>query len=168
MHRLSTPVLVLAVALCVPAHAGNDEASPSADSRSNVHDRKMASAKTARSPSVRTDETAAIVTSGTVQSKQIVTASRVLVGRADCEFNQTVSVTRVDGAPGHFNVSFKNQNYPMVPEETTTGAVRLADPQSGMIWLQIPAKSMLLNRKTGQRIVDECVHAEQRASAESV
>ena len=30
------------------------------------------------------------------------------------------------------------------------------------MWLQIPSKSMLMNSKIGQRMVDSCTHAEQR------
>jgi hypothetical protein len=52
-----------------------------------------------------------------------------------------------------------------VPEETTTGAVRLEDRRAGIVWLQIPAKSMLMNAKIGQRMADGCLHAEQRATA---
>ena len=53
----------------------------------------------------------------------------------------------------------------MVPEETTTGAVRLEDKKAGIVWLQIPAKSMLMNSKIGQRMADSCLHEEQRVAA---
>jgi hypothetical protein len=56
----------------------------------------------------------------------------------------------------------------MVPEETSTGAVRLFDKKAGVVWLQIPAKSMLLNTRAGQRLVDRCTHAEQRAAVGAV
>ena len=55
----------------------------------------------------------------------------------------------------------------MVPESTPTGAVRLEDKKAGVVWLQIANKSMLMNAKVGQRMVDACQHAEQRAFAES-
>jgi hypothetical protein len=32
------------------------------------------------------------------------------------------------------------------------------------VWIQIPAKSMLLNGKIGQRMVDSCTQTQQRAS----
>ena len=87
-----------------------------------------------------------------------------MTGNAQCEFNQTVAVHPLDGKPGHFKVSFKNVTYTMVPQETTTGAVRLEDKRAGMVWIQIPAKSMLLNSKIGQRMVDSCTQSQQRAS----
>jgi len=100
----------------------------------------------------------------TVSPSQLEIAKRVLQGDAQCEFNQQVAVRAIDGKPGHFNVSFKNVSYTMVPQETTTGAVRLEDKRAGVIWIQIPSKSMLLNSKVGQRMVDSCATSQQRAS----
>jgi hypothetical protein len=97
---------------------------------------------------------------------QLEAASRVYLGAARCEFNQTVSLSAVDGRPGHFRLGYKNASYTLVPQETTTGAVRLEDTKAGIVWLQIPAKSMLMNARLGQRVLDGCMHAEQRAAAE--
>ncbi len=94
---------------------------------------------------------------------QLDAASRVLTGTAECEFNQKVSLTALAGQPGHFKLGYKQASYTVVPQETTTGAVRLEDRKAGIVWLQIPAKSMLMNAKVGQRLVDGCTHAEQRA-----
>jgi hypothetical protein len=95
---------------------------------------------------------------------QMNVSMRVLTGDADCEFNQKVMVNAVEGKPGHFSVGFKKVVYRMVPEETSTGAVRLEDKKAGVVWLQIPTKSMLMNAKIGQRMVDACTHSEQRAA----
>ena len=94
---------------------------------------------------------------------QLAAAMRVNRGDAQCEFNQTVSVRPHPQRAGVFLVSFKNITYTMVPEPTSTGAVRLEDRRAGVIWLQIPTKSMLMNSKIGQRMVDACTHGEQRA-----
>jgi hypothetical protein len=99
-----------------------------------------------------------------VSPTQLEIASRVLTGDARCDLNQQVSVRPIDGNPGHFKVSFKNVTYTMVPQETTTGAVRLEDKRAGVVWIQIPAKSMMLNSKIGQRMVDGCATSQQRAS----
>ena len=103
-----------------------------------------------------------------VSDAQLGIAARVLTGSAQCEFNQTVNVDMVREQPGYFKVSFKNQHYLMAPEETTTGAVRLVDQKAGVVWLQIPVKSMLLNARAGQRLVDDCTQAEQRAALQAV
>ena len=93
---------------------------------------------------------------------QLEAANRVLTGSADCEFRQTVQLTAIDGRAGHFKLVFGKLSYTLVAQETTTGAVRLEDRKAGVVWLQIPTKSMLLNAKVGQRMVDSCVHEQQR------
>jgi hypothetical protein len=103
-------------------------------------------------------------TAEAVSANQLAIAQRVHTGKADCEFSQSVSVDPVPNQPGHFKVGYKSASYTMVPEETTTGAVRLQDKRAGVMWLQIANKSMLMNSKIGQRMVDSCVHAEQRSN----
>jgi hypothetical protein len=93
---------------------------------------------------------------------QLEAASHVLTGAAACEFDQSVQLTAIDGQPGHFRLVFGKLSYTLVAQETTTGAVRLEDRKAGVVWLQIPAKSMLLNARVGQRMVDSCVHDRQR------
>jgi hypothetical protein len=106
-------------------------------------------------------------TAEAISNNQLDIATRVLTGRANCEFSQHVTVEPLTGRPGTFAVAYKNATYTMVPEETTTGAVRLFDKKAGVMWLQIPAKSMLMNHKIGQRMVDSCTHSEQRVAVES-
>lgn len=98
-----------------------------------------------------------------LSADQISTAQRVLVGQSRCEFDQSVNVAAVPNHQGWFNVEFKGKSYLMAPEATSTGAVRLEDKKNGMMWLQIANKSMLMNSKIGQRMVDNCVHPSQRA-----
>lgn len=98
-----------------------------------------------------------------LSAEQLSTADRVLVGQSSCEFDQSVNVAPVPDRKGHFHVQYKGKTFDMVPEATTTGAVRLEDKKNGMMWLQIANKSMLMNSKIGQRMVDNCVHPSQRA-----
>lgn len=103
-----------------------------------------------------------------ISDAQLTVADRVLTGDAACEFGQQVSVQPIAGHPGHFKVQHKKAVYTMVPEDTSTGAVRLEDKKAGMVWLQIPSKSMLMNARVGQRVVDGCMHPEQRAAVSAV
>lgn len=94
---------------------------------------------------------------------QMAAAQQVYLGTAECEFKQNVHLSAIEGKPGHFELKHKKARYTLTPEPTSTGAIRLEDRQAGMVWLQIPAKSMLLNARQGRREVDGCMHAEQRA-----
>lgn len=167
MRRIAT--LSLALACCATLPAWAQQAAPAANA-------KTAKAKPAPRPATPREElksealglALAIQTTEAINEAQLEIASRVLTGRADCEYNQTVDVTRVAEKPGLFVVRFKEASYFMVPEETTTGAVRLTDARSGAVWLQIPVKSMLLNSRAGSRYVDRCMHSEQRAAVDAV
>lgn len=107
-------------------------------------------------------------TTEAINAAQLDISARVLTGKATCEYNQAVDVDAVEGQPGYFRVKFKNVVYTMVPEETTTGAVRLLDRKASVMWLQIPVKSMLMDNRAGHRLVDMCTHAEQRAAVAAV
>lgn len=98
-----------------------------------------------------------------LSEEQMAVAPRVHHGDVPCEFNQKVSITPHPDQPGRFHLRFGKMVYNMAPEPTTTGAVRLEDKKAGVVWLQIPTKSMLMNSKIGQRMVDACVHPAQMA-----
>jgi hypothetical protein len=92
---------------------------------------------------------------------QLDAATRVYTGKAACDAGQSVDLAAVPGRPGHFTLQHKKAKYALVPEETTTGAVRLEDKKAGIVWIQIPSKSMLMNSKIGQRVADGCKHPQQ-------
>jgi hypothetical protein len=159
MNRILASAL-LSISLTT-AHAGaaDKPAAPSAKA-ARPTTRKAATHKTAPAPTPEPPET--------LTETQLEFAARVLTGRANCEFKQNVVVTAVDGAPGHFDVVFGKQSFHMVPQETTTGAIRLVDRKADVVWLQIPVKSMLMNNRVGQRMVDACQHPEQMAAVEAL
>jgi hypothetical protein len=97
-----------------------------------------------------------------LSAEQLVNAERVLTGPQECEFNQTIAVESASEKAGYFTISHKGKKYLLAPEPTTTGAVRLEDKKAGVVWLQIANKSMLMNSRIGQRMVDECVHPTQK------
>jgi hypothetical protein len=103
-----------------------------------------------------------------ISEAQLQIADRVHTGDAACEFDQVVNLVRIDGRPGHFRLTYKKVAYTVVPEETSSGALRLEDKKAGIVWLQIPSKSMLMNSKIGQRLADNCLHPEQRAAVKAV
>ena len=96
-----------------------------------------------------------------LSEEQLVNAERVLTGPQACEFNQNLAVERAPEKAGYFHLQFKGKKYLLAPEPTTTGAVRLEDKMAGVVWLQIANKSMLMNARIGQRMVDDCVHPSQ-------
>ncbi len=168
---LSTWLCCLAALLFTPqAGAASPPAKPVAAKSAKPAQPALAAKGAPKAPSARSglknqavSQALAVRTVEAISAGQMDVAARVLVGDADCEFNQRVNVTPVEGLPGYFNVTYLRKQYRMLPRETSTGAVRLEDPDAGIVWLQIPAKSMLMNTKIGQRMIDACMHATQRA-----
>jgi hypothetical protein len=167
MNRSSILAAACAAAvslLAAPAFAQTDAAAKKPQGEAAAKPKKVQPPKRT---TVKTQPEGITVTADTVETisiNQIEIAQRVMTGTAQCEFDQKVSVERIADRPGFFKVAFKNASYTMIPQETTTGAVRLEDKKAGVMWLQIPAKSMLMNSKAGQRMVDGCTQQAQRTA----
>jgi hypothetical protein len=92
----------------------------------------------------------------------------VYLGRFPCEANQIVSLQEVPNAPGQYLLHFKKFKFKLVAVSTHSGVVRLEDPFSGATWVQLNSKSMLMDNRRGQRLVDDCQHPTQKAMAEAM
>ena len=132
---------------------------PAAHAKTKAVARKPAKAAKAAEPVSATNDN---LTPG-----QLAAADRVLTGVAACEMKESVDVEKIPGPNGNFKVVYARKSYVMVPEETTTGAVRLVDTAGAVVWIQIPMKSMLMNQKEHHRLVDDCQEPEQRVAAET-
>jgi hypothetical protein len=94
--------------------------------------------------------------------EQIDAAERVYYGLYDCEFNQVIDIQIDAKYPAYVDVKHLKATYLMKPVLSTTGAIRLEDVRGETLMVQIANKSMLLNVKTGHRLVDDCVSPKQR------
>ncbi|MBC7662405.1 MAG: hypothetical protein H7276_01210 [Caulobacter sp.] len=120
----------------------------------------------AKKPAAKAEPVAAI--NDDLNPGQLSMADRVLTGVADCEFKEKVNVEKIVGHTGNFKVTYDHRTYVMVPEETTTGAIRLVDTAGAVVWIQIPMKSMLMNQKEHHRLVDNCQEDEQRIAVQAM
>ncbi len=99
--------------------------------------------------------------------EQIAVAERVYYGEYFCDFKQTVQIKASERHPAYVDLRFGASTYLMKPVLSSTGAVRLEDVKGNTLMIQIASKSMLLNVKTGTRLVDECVCPKQREIIEA-
>lgn len=97
------------------------------------------------------------------EGEQLAAAAMTHFGDYACEFDQTITITNTPKNDGYVDVRLKTQTWTMKPVLSSTGALRLEDVKGRMLMLQIANKSMLMDTKIGQRVVDECVHEKQRA-----
>ena len=92
-----------------------------------------------------------------VSTLQPAPASTPLIaGNFHCELGNRVDVSADPQRPNAINLAWKGRSYPLQAVATSTGALRYEDAASGNVWIQIPAKSMLLNTKAGQQLANEC------------
>ena len=159
MFRTLIAVAALA-ALPLSSAFAQGAATPAVNSKPTpAKSTKKAAAKPAAEPVSATNDN--------LNPGQLTMADRVMTGVADCEFKEKVDVEKIAGHSGNFKVTFDHKTYIMVPEETTTGAIRLVDTGGAVVWIQIPMKSMLLNQKEHHRLVDNCQEDEQRIAVQS-
>lgn len=102
---------------------------------------------------------------GAASAEQLAAAERVHYGEYECEFGQKAHVSTLPKYPGYAEVRSGKSTWLMKPIASSTGAIRLEDLKERFLVIQIANKSMLFDSKTGQRVLDGCVHASQRAAA---
>lgn len=148
--------LVIAAALCLGATvAAAQSAAPAAKPAA----KKAAPAKA---------EAPAEVAPGPASAEQMAAAERVHYGSYDCEFGQSAEVSTLPKYPGYAEVKSGKRTWLMKPVASSTGAIRLEDLKGQFLVIQIANKSMLLDVKLGQRVLDGCVNEKQRESAAAV
>ena len=153
MNRLST--IGFAVALCAASFASLAQTTPAA---------KPAKAQVAAKKAAPAAEAEPVAAS----PAQLAAAERVYYGTYLCEFDKSVQVSTLAKFPGYAELRFGKSVYVMKPVASETGAIRLEDVKGETLVVQIANKSMLLNVKTGQRMLDGCVsdkHAKVASAA---
>ena len=144
----SAIALSLALSVCAVATAQTAPADKAAAKTSKT------AAKAAAKPVTNTPPAAS--------PEQIEAAGRVFYGEYTCEQSQSINIAIDEKYPGYVDVQHVKAVYVMKPVVSSTGAVRLEDVKGETLLVQIANKSMLLNTKTGHRVVDDCESSKQR------
>lgn len=73
-----------------------------------------------------------------------------------CELNRSVHVRQVSSDMQSAVLHWDKKDYTMKAVTARTGALRYEDSASGLVWLVIVGKSMLLDTKNGKQLANEC------------
>ncbi len=73
-----------------------------------------------------------------------------------CELGRQVSVAGDIHLDSAIDLNWKGKQYRMQRVNTSTGALRFEDQISGLVWISIPSKAMLLDSKRGEPVANEC------------
>jgi len=77
-------------------------------------------------------------------------------GNYRCELNRSVNVRHVDPDMKSAVVHWDRRDYTLRAVNTHSGALRYEDAASGLVWLVIVGKSMLLDTRQGKQLANEC------------
>jgi membrane-bound inhibitor of C-type lysozyme len=81
-----------------------------------------------------------------------------------CELGNKVTLYTNVGDADHVALRWKKRLHRMTRVGTSTGASRFENTNYGLVWIGIPAKSMLLDSKANRQLANECRNAEQNNS----
>ena len=78
------------------------------------------------------------------------------IGRMQCGSHEFMDVKQEDANDQSILVTWKGRHYLLTRKPTTTGAYHFDDVKAGLVMIQIPAKSMLFDKKHMTRLADDC------------
>ncbi len=84
-----------------------------------------------------------------------------------CELGNTLTIFRNDGDDNYIALRWHKVLTRMKRVATTTGAHRFENKRSGLVWIGIPAKGLLLDSHKGQQLANECKDPTQTALAKA-
>jgi len=79
----------------------------------------------------------------------------------DCELGNKLTIYRDTNDDQQIALHWNKRMHRMMRVGTTTGAHRFENVKTGLVWIGIPAKGMLLDSKKGKQLANECKSPEQ-------
>lgn len=79
----------------------------------------------------------------------------------NCELGNQVTVFANADDDSHIALRWKKRVHRLTRVGTSTGAQRFENGHYGLVWIGIPAKSMLLDSKQGRQLANECKNTQQ-------
>jgi hypothetical protein len=78
-----------------------------------------------------------------------------------CEMGDKVTILTHTNDNQKITVRWRNRLHNLFRVSTTSGANRFEGPKSGLVWVGIPSKGMLLDAHKGKQLANECKDAAQ-------
>lgn len=77
-------------------------------------------------------------------------------GTYRCDLNRSVDISQVSTDMQSAVIRFDKKEYRMHAVAARSGALRYEDANSGLVWLVIVGKSMLLDTRHGRQLANDC------------
>ncbi|NVD98596.1 hypothetical protein [Massilia sp. BJB1822] len=151
--------------LCL-APAVHAEGQPAAKADKKPAKRKAAKAAKPAAAAAAAGATAAAAADGEDEAAEpSVTGSAVT--EFACELGNKVTIYQNTEDENFIALRWKKRLHRLKRVATTTGAQRFENKLYGLVWIGIPAKSMLLDSKQSRQLANECKSPEQNKPAET-
>ncbi len=86
----------------------------------------------------------------------LMPAAHASVVELVCESGKRISLQGNPQTDKAIDLRWEGQIYHLLRVITSTGANRFEDDISGLVWISIPSKAMLLDAKRGEPVANEC------------
>jgi hypothetical protein len=77
-------------------------------------------------------------------------------GSYRCEFGLRVAVDRKAAGEGMIRIGWKGATHDLARDPSYSGLPRYEDTASGLVWIDLPWKSLLLDGRSGRPLASEC------------
>ena len=95
------------------------------------------------------------------EDNQVLDVTGSIVTEYSCDHGNKITFYQNPGDEIFIALLWNKQILRMRRVVTTTGAVRFESKRHGLVWIGIPAKSLLLDSKKGQQLANECKNSQQ-------
>jgi hypothetical protein len=148
-----SPVFAQSASTPAPAASASAAASSASSTATTPKKtiKKKAAPKKAATPAVVDEDVAEPSTTGST------------VVDFQCEMGNKITVYTNAGDDQHIALKWGKRVHRLTRVTTNTGADRFENHHYGLVWIDIPAKGILLDSKTGHQLANDCKDAEQRA-----
>jgi len=77
-------------------------------------------------------------------------------GTYRCELGKKVEVRRDARKPDQISIDWQGQRRSLKRYDSTSGLPRFEDRENGLVWIDLPWKSVLMDARTGSPLANEC------------
>lgn len=81
---------------------------------------------------------------------------RLASGTYRCDMGRRVDVQRSTGDAGLIQIGWSGKRYQLARNPSHSGLPRFEDDRSGLVWIDLPWKSILLDRDTNKPLASDC------------
>lgn len=150
--KLASVLMAAAIALTLSPAQAETAATAAKPAAKKAAAKKPARKTAAKKAAAHEDEPEADVTGS-------------IVTEYGCRDGKMITVFRNPDNPDRVAIRWGNRITTMKRVETASGAERLEHEKRGLVFIGIPAKSMLLDTRNGRQLANDCMSPEQQAAA---